>query len=167
MLPHAPQFFTMPETEDRATVTRVKAAAEEISGWLKALEPDLWLIFANDHAEQFFHNVAPPFTVHVGASAGGSFAGRSFHWRVPGEIGFEIVKGLYRQGFDPAFTSTAKIDYAMGIPLTHLSVEDPVPAVTNNRFSAAAAADRTLLGVGRGGGACGDVARFAHSGNRE
>jgi hypothetical protein len=28
MLPHAPQFFTMPETEDRNTVERVKAAAE-------------------------------------------------------------------------------------------------------------------------------------------
>jgi hypothetical protein len=26
----------------------------------------------------------------------------------------------YRQNFDPAFTSTAKIDYAIGIPLTHL-----------------------------------------------
>jgi 2,3-dihydroxyphenylpropionate 1,2-dioxygenase len=117
MLPHAPQFFTMPETEDRATVQRVEAVAKEISCRLKALEPDLWLIFANDHAEQFFHNVAPPFTVHVGASATGSFAGRNFYWKVPGEIGFEIVKGLYRQGFDPAFTSTAKIDYAMGIPV--------------------------------------------------
>ena len=63
MLPHAPQFFTLPETEDRATVERVEAAAAEIGGRLKALEPDLWLIFANDHAEQFFHNVAPPFTV--------------------------------------------------------------------------------------------------------
>ena len=73
MLPHAPQFFTMPETEDRATVERVKAVAKEIGGRLKALKPDLWLIFANDHAEQFFHNVAPPFTVHVGASASGQF----------------------------------------------------------------------------------------------
>jgi hypothetical protein len=72
MLPHAPQFFTMPETEDRATVERVEAVAKEIGGRLKALEPDLWLIFANDHAEQFFHNVAPPFTVHVGASASGN-----------------------------------------------------------------------------------------------
>ena len=98
MLPHAPQFFTMPETEDRATVERVEAVAREIGGRLKALKPDLWLIFANDHAEQFFHNVAPPFTVHVGASASGNFAGRNFHWKVPGEIGFEIVKGLYRQG---------------------------------------------------------------------
>ena len=134
MLPHAPQFFTMPETEDRATVERVEAVAKEIGARLKALEPDLWLIFANDHAEQFFHNVAPPFTVHVGASASGNFAGRNFHWKVPGEIGFEIVKGLYRQGFDPAFTSTAKIDYAIGIPLTHLSVEDPVLPISINAY---------------------------------
>jgi hypothetical protein len=63
--------FTMPETEDRATVERVKTVAKEIGGRLKALKPDLWLIFANDHAEQYFHNVAPPFTVHVGASASG------------------------------------------------------------------------------------------------
>jgi 2,3-dihydroxyphenylpropionate 1,2-dioxygenase len=134
MLPHAPQFFTMPETEDRTTVQRVEAVAKEISCRLKALEPDLWLIVANDHAEQFFHNVAPPFTVHVGASATGSFAGRNFYWKVPSEIGFEIVKGLYRQGFDPAFTSTAKVDYAMGIPLTHLSIQDPVLPISVNAY---------------------------------
>jgi 2,3-dihydroxyphenylpropionate 1,2-dioxygenase len=134
MLPHAPQFFTMPDTEDRATVARVKAAAAEIGSRLKALQPDLWLIFANDHAEQYFHNVAPPFTVHVGGSAGGSFAGREFHWRVPGDTGFAIVRELYRQGFDPAFTSTAKIDYAIGIPLTHLGIADPVLPISVNAY---------------------------------
>jgi Catalytic LigB subunit of aromatic ring-opening dioxygenase len=126
MLPHAPQFFTIPETEDSATVARVKEVAHEIGNRLKALKPDLWTIFAEDHAEQFFHNVAPVFTVHVGGSASGSFAGCPFHWRVPGKTGFEIVRKLYRQDFDPAFSSTAKIDYAIGIPLTHLGVEDPV-----------------------------------------
>ena len=66
MLPHAPQFFTMPETEDRNTVERVKTAAAEIGTQLRALCPDLWIIFANDHVEQFFHTAAPPFTIHVG-----------------------------------------------------------------------------------------------------
>src|SRR5499427_10563572 len=69
MLPHAPQFFTMPETEDRDMVERVKATAAEIGGRLRALRPDLWVIFANDHAEQFFHTAAPPFTIHVGDEA--------------------------------------------------------------------------------------------------
>jgi 2,3-dihydroxyphenylpropionate 1,2-dioxygenase len=145
MLPHAPQFFTMPETEDRVTVERVKAAAAAIAVRLKAMNPDLWIIFANDHAEQFFHTAAPPFTVHVGDEARGSFAGRQFRWRVPGEIGFEIVRQLYSQGFDPAFTSVAKIDYALGIPLTHLDVTDPVLPIYVNAYLPPQALDRTLL----------------------
>jgi 2,3-dihydroxyphenylpropionate 1,2-dioxygenase len=134
MLPHAPQFFTMPETEDKALVAHVRAVAADIGAKLKALNPDLWIIFSNDHAEQFFHNVAPPFTVHVGGSASGEFAGRKFHWRIPSEIGFEIVRQLYRQNFDPAFTSTAKIDYAIGIPLTHLGLSDPVLPIYVNAY---------------------------------
>ncbi len=134
MLPHAPQFFTMPATEDRDTVERVRATAGEIGAKLKNLAPDLWIIFSNDHAEQFFHQAAPPFTIHVGDVAEGKFASRNFRWRIPGEIGFELVRQLYRQGFDPAFTSTAKIDYAMGIPLTHLRVEDPVLPIYLNAY---------------------------------
>ena len=44
------------------------------------------------------------------------------------------MRQLYRQGFDPAFTSTAKIDYAIGIPLTHLGVEDPVLPISVNAY---------------------------------
>ena len=134
MLPHAPQFFTMPDTEDKNLVAHVKEVAADIGRKLKALNPDLWIIFSNDHAEQFFHNAAPPFTVHVGGEAHGEFAGRKFHWKVPSEIGFEIVRQLYRQNFDPAFTSTAKIDYAIGIPLTHLGLTDPVLPIYVNAY---------------------------------
>ncbi len=134
MLPHAPQFFTMPETEDKANVESVRRVAAEIGTKLKALKPDLWIIFSNDHAEQFFHNVCPAFTVHVGGEATGEFAGRKFHWKIPSEIGFELVRQLYRQGFDPAFTSTAKIDYAIGIPLTHLGLTDPVLPIYVNAY---------------------------------
>jgi len=134
MLPHAPQFFTMPETEDRPTVERVRAIAAGIGEKLRALKPDLWVLFANDHAEQFFHQAAPPFTIHVGGEASGEFAGRKFHWKIPSETGFELVRDLYRQGFDPAFTSTAKFDYAMGNPLTHLGHQEPVLPIYVNAY---------------------------------
>src|SRR5499433_4398048 len=134
MLPHAPQFFTLPPTEDRANVDRVRGVAAKIGDKLRELRPYLWIIFSNDHAEQFFHSVAPPFTVHVGGSADGHFAGHDFHWEIPSTIGFELVRQLYRQGFDPAFSSTAKIDYAIGIPLTHLGVEDPVLPIYVNAY---------------------------------
>ena len=104
MLPHAPQFFTMPETEDKKTVARVKKVAAKIGKKLKALEPDLWIIFSNDHAEQFFHNTAPPFTLHVGGEASGKFAGHSFHWKIQGEIALELVR--QRIFTAPAYTRT-------------------------------------------------------------
>jgi 2,3-dihydroxyphenylpropionate 1,2-dioxygenase len=129
MLPHAPQFFTMPETEDKATVEEVREVARRISDGLKALKPDLWIMIANDHAQQFFHRCAPPFTLHVGQTAQGHFAGRDFRYDVPSEISFSIVRELYRAGFDPAYTSTAEIDYALGIPLTHLGVEAGTPVL--------------------------------------
>ena len=134
MLPHAPQFFTMPETEDRKIVERVRSLAADVGERLRALKPDLWILFANDHAEQFFQNVAPPFTIHVGGDASGEFADRKFHWKIPSEVSFALVRDLYRQGFDPAFTSTAKFDYAMGIPLTHLGHADPVLPIYVNAY---------------------------------
>ena len=63
MLPHAPQFFTMPDTEDKDLVAHVREVAADVGERLRALKPDLWIIFSNDHAEQFFHTTAPPFTV--------------------------------------------------------------------------------------------------------
>ncbi len=134
MLPHAPQFFTMPDTEDKANVEQVRKVAAEIGDRLRTLRPDLWIIFSNDHAEQFFHTAAPPFTIHVGGEAFGEFAGRKFHWQVPSEIAFDIVRSLYRQNFDPAFSSTAKIDYAIGIPLTHLGHTGPVLPIYVNAY---------------------------------
>jgi len=134
MLPHAPQFFTMPETEDKENVEKVRSVAREIGVRLKKMKPDLWIIFSNDHVEQFFLNVAPPFTVHVGGEASGEFAGRKFRWQIPSAIGFELVRELYRQNFDPAFTSTARIDYAIGIPLTHLGLDEPILPIFVNAY---------------------------------
>lgn len=134
LLPHAPQFFTQPDTERKEIIASVQKVAADIGRGLKALKPDLWIVIANDHAQQFFHNCAPPFTIHVGGEAYGEFAGRKFHYVVAGEVGFALVRELYRSGFDPAFTSTAEIDYALGIPMTHLGIEDPILPIYVNAY---------------------------------
>lgn len=134
MLPHAPQFFTLPETEDMAVVQSVRDVAAGIGRELKALQPQLWIIIANDHAQQFFHQCAPPFTLHVGADASGEFAGHRFHYKVASETAYDLVRELYRSGFDPAFTSNAEIDYALGIPLVHLGVDATVLPIYVNAY---------------------------------
>jgi 2,3-dihydroxyphenylpropionate 1,2-dioxygenase len=134
LLPHAPQFFTQPKTEDPETIRSVQQAGARIGERLRALQPDVWIIASNDHAQQFFHQCAPPFTLHVGGEARGEFAGRQFRYPVASEVAFELVRRLYRSGFDPAYTSTAEIDYAMGIPLTHVGVDGPLLPVYVNAY---------------------------------
>lgn len=134
MLPHAPQFFTLPETEDKANVAGVQAVAAAIGERLKALAPDVWITVSNDHAFQFFQNVAPPFALHVGGQAEGEFAGRKFSYRIASDLSLRLVRELYRMGFDPAFTSTAEVDYALGIPLSHLGVDALVLPIFVNAY---------------------------------
>jgi 2,3-dihydroxyphenylpropionate 1,2-dioxygenase len=134
MLPHAPQFFTLPDTEDKNTLARVQAVAARIGEQMKALQPDVWISVSNDHAFQFFQKVAPPFTLHVGGEARGEFAGRKFRYRIASDLAFELVRELYRMGFDPAFTSTAEVDYAMGIPLSHMGVDALVLPIFVNAY---------------------------------
>ena len=122
LLPHAPQFFTRPETEAAANIARVEQVAATIGTQLAALKPDVWITISNDHAQQFFLDCAPPFALHVGGEAHGHFAGKDFHYPVASEVSFALIRQLYRLGFDPAFSSTAEVDYALGIPLTHLGV---------------------------------------------
>lgn len=133
MLPHAPQFFTQPDTEDKDTIAAVQRVGGRIGDGLRALRPDVWIVIANDHAQQFFQNCAPAFTIHVGGEGRGEFAGRPFRFRLASEPAFALVRDLYRSGFDPAFTSSAQIDYALGIPMTHLGLVDEavIPVYVN------------------------------------
>ena len=131
---HAPQFFTLPETEDKATVERVHALAQENGRRLAALKPDVYVVIANDHANQFLLHCVPPFTLHRGAEARGSFAGRDFRYDVAHESSTALIRYLQDEGFDPAFTSNAALDYAFGIPLTFLGIDGPVIPLYVNAY---------------------------------
>jgi 2,3-dihydroxyphenylpropionate 1,2-dioxygenase len=134
LMPHAPQFFTLPETEDKGTVERVRRLAAENGRRLAALDPDVWVVIANDHANQFLLHCTPAFALHVGREARGHFAGHDFHYRVASDLSLALVEHLQRESFDPAFTSTAEIDYAFGIPLGFLGVAGPVLPLYVNAY---------------------------------
>ena len=131
---HAPQFFTLPETEDKETVERVHALARENGERLKALNPDVTIVIANDHANQFLLHCVPSFAIHRGCEARGSFAGRDFRYEVASDTATALIRFLQEDGFDPAFTSNAELDYAFGIPLTFLGVDGPVIPLYVNAY---------------------------------
>ena len=134
LVPHAPQFFSLPETEDKATVERVRKVMGEVGTRLKALKPDVWLIVANDHANQFLLHCTPPFCFHLGTEAAGSFVGRQFKYKIASDTAMRLTEYVQGEGFDPAFTNTAGIDYAFGIPLTFLNVDGPIIPIYVNSY---------------------------------
>src|SRR6266851_3663285 len=101
IVPHAPQFLTLPETEDKAQVARVNAAMREIGDKFRALDPDLVIVISNAHCDDFVVRCVPPFAIHCGARAEGS--GRhSGWWPIDGAAGHGLVRELLDGGFDPA-----------------------------------------------------------------
>ena len=120
---HAPQLWTLPESEDPNVVKRVKTLLGDVGGKLKALKPDICIVIANDHAHQFLLHCTASFTMHIGALAEGSFAGRDYAYPVASKASLDLLRYAQRNNVDPAFTSNAKIDYAFGIPLDFTGIE--------------------------------------------
>jgi len=131
---HAPQFFTLPESEDKKTVNRVKRLAKANGKRLKALKPDVYVTISNDHANQFVLHCVPPFVIHRGNVATGTFAGRDFEHQIASPEATETIRYLYKEGFDVSYSSTAKMEYSLGIPLSFLEIEGPILPVFVNAY---------------------------------
>ncbi len=131
---HAPQFFTLPPTEDRKTVARVRRLARANGRRLKALKPDVYVTISNDHANQFVLHCVPPFAIHRGGVARGSFAAHSFEHEVASEAATDLIRYLYEEDFDVSFTSTAEVEYSLGIPLDFLAIDGPILPLFVNAY---------------------------------
>lgn len=128
-VPHAPQFFTLPDTEDRDQVARVEETMRAVGDELRGLQPDAVVVVANDHLKNFLLHCVPGFAVHRGPRAAGTFAGRDFSWTVDSEFATALVRSLQDQGFDPAVSMNAPIGYEFGIPLTFMGFPPDTPLV--------------------------------------
>lgn len=131
---HAPQFFTLPDSEDKKIVSRVKRLAKANGKRLKALKPDVYVTISNDHANQFVLHCVPPFALHRGSVASGSFAGRKFEHKVASNESTEVIRYLYKEGFDVSYTSTAEMEYSLGIPLSFLEIDGPILPLFVNAY---------------------------------
>lgn len=128
-VPHAPQFWAMPDTEDQSQVARIRDAMAAIGRDLIALDPDVVIVVANDHTENYFHACVPAFTLHAGTSPGGTFAERTFSCTGAPSMALDLVEMLQHAGFDPAFSQYAILSYAFGIPLDFCGIPSQTPVL--------------------------------------
>ena len=131
---HAPQLWTRPDSEDPAVIARMETLLGDIGAKLRALEPEICIVIANDHAQQFLLHCTASFTMHIGAVAEGAFAGRNYSYPVASEAALDLLRYVQRQNFDPGFTSTATLDYAFGIPLDFTGMDLPIVPIFVNAY---------------------------------
>jgi len=120
MLPHA-------LSSSRCRILRTRSSSRTCARW----RPTLASACGRSTPDPLDHLLRPRFYApssffHNAATALHGSCRRRGEWRLRGpqvslescraKSDFELVRQLYRQNFDPAFTSTAKIDYAIGIP---------------------------------------------------
>ena len=116
ILPHAPQFLSLPKTEDHDQVARCRTAMQKVGDGFRALNPDLVIVIANAHGEDFAINCVPPFAIYGGNRANGS-GKHSGRWPLEGQAGMELLRHMIDAGFDPAYTLEADIGTSFTIPL--------------------------------------------------
>ncbi len=125
---HAPQLLTRPDSEDPRQLEEMEKAFRTLQGRLAELRPDVVLILANDHVENFYLNVVPPFVVFTGTEARGHFAGLDFRYRGHPELARALLEEGLRLGVDLAYSQNAYLGHSFVVPL-HYLLPDPAPAV--------------------------------------
>jgi 2,3-dihydroxyphenylpropionate 1,2-dioxygenase len=125
-VPHAPQFLSRPETEDLDQVERVRLAMAEAGERLRALQPDCIIVLSNDHGDHFVTHSVPAFCVHAAAHADGMHKHRG-NWSLDPSMGYGLVRTMEDEGFDLAYTLSAKLPTAFTIPYDFMGFGRDVP----------------------------------------
>ncbi|MGV3653544.1 MAG: hypothetical protein ACO1N5_04940 [Noviherbaspirillum sp.] len=134
-VPHAPQFLSLPDTEDKAQVERVRQQLHDIGERFREKRPDTVIVISNDHGDHFVTHSVPPFCVHAAASADGMHKHRG-DWAIDGRLGYALVPEMEAGGFDLAFTLSAKVPTAFTIPFAFMGFtrDTPMTAIFVNSY---------------------------------
>jgi 2,3-dihydroxyphenylpropionate 1,2-dioxygenase len=125
-VPHAPQFLSLPDTEDHAQVERVRVAMGALGARLRALEPDCVIVLSNDHGDHFVTHAVAPFCVHGADRADGMHKHRG-DWALDAPMAYPLVRAMGDEGFDLAFTLDAKIPTSFTIPYQFMGFDRDTP----------------------------------------
>ena len=106
-----------------------------IHPWLKEHQPDVVVVFYNDHGLNFFLDTMPTFSV----GAAEQYTNEDEGWGIPtlppfkgdATLSWKIIEGLVQREFDVASCQTMKVDHAFTLPLKLLwPTEESCPVIT-------------------------------------
>jgi hypothetical protein len=135
---HMPPMVNAPHAIPPELFAEASAAYATLGERLRAAHPDVLVIVAPDHFQNFFIDNLPAFCVGLGDEHGGpvepwmkgapaSFAGHP-------ALGAHVLQALYDADFEPALSYRLRLDHGYALPLRFTAFTPPaiVPIVVNN-----------------------------------
>jgi 2,3-dihydroxyphenylpropionate 1,2-dioxygenase len=125
-LSHSPWWDL--EGEIRGPGESFVGGVKKVVDRVRALSPDVIVVFGPDHFRNFFYDLMPPFCIGIERVEGfGDF------WSPKGELpsaprlAGEIYRGVIAAGFDPAFSLNMSVDHGITQPYAALNPDRTTP----------------------------------------
>jgi protocatechuate 4,5-dioxygenase beta chain/2,3-dihydroxyphenylpropionate 1,2-dioxygenase len=133
---HAPNITARPQIADPAQRERFVGALGAMRARLATARPDVLVVFANDHLQNFFYDNMPAFCVgmadrYLAPSKGGAEFLRIPLRELPGARawGQALVGAAYEGGFDVAYSQELEFWDDVSVPLHFLDPDGRIPIV--------------------------------------
>jgi len=129
-MPHAPNFPALVAREGpQCDVARLYA---EVAEHVAAVEPDVLIVFTDDHFNTFFLDNFPTFAIGIAdATAGPNDQTPMPHYQVavPGVLAAHIRTAALMRGFDISLVQDFEVDHAVMVPLHFLTPAMQIPVL--------------------------------------
>ncbi len=133
---HGPKITATPEISTPAQRARFLASLELLQSRLEETRPDLLVIFANDHLQNFFLNNMPAFCIGVGERYPAPSKDGSVFLKIPprhipghGAWAKSLLAAGLGAGFDFAYSCELEFWDEVSVPLHFLTPRGTVPVV--------------------------------------
>lgn len=94
---------------------------------LRAAQPDVLIVVANDQFVNFFFDNIPTFFVTLADEVRGRFTRHEFHYRNHPELGRAILEAGVAAGLDLSFGEDVELQHTQTVPLHFLLPEPEIP----------------------------------------
>jgi 2,3-dihydroxyphenylpropionate 1,2-dioxygenase len=125
----APQAVTSKPTLEQQQRLRQDAekAYATLRSDLKAANPDVLIVVANDQFVNFFFNVIPTFFITLANEVKGQFTRHRFQYKNDKELGRAILRTGLENGIDFAFGEYVELQHTQVVPLYFLLPKPEIP----------------------------------------
>jgi aromatic ring-opening dioxygenase catalytic subunit (LigB family) len=127
---HSSLMVTRPDLVASEVAERCFAAYEAVRESITALRPDALIVVGSDHFNTFSCEAMPQWCIGRGNSHAG-WADNIPMYTIPGDpaLSQELLESLLRQGFEPSFSDSMRLDHSFFGPLHFLTPAMNVPVI--------------------------------------